>query len=144
MPGRYTEGGLVEQPSLRLLAELGWTVRSAFRETFGAAGSLGRDSMHDAVLAHRLRGAIQYLNPLVPEPIREEALQAVARDRSLLDPVRANREVYNLVRDGYRAEWIDDHGDRQYSAVQYVDFRDHSRNDLLAASQVWLAGDLYR
>jgi type I restriction enzyme R subunit len=144
MPSPYTEGGLVERPALELLEELGWTVVNAFRETFGPAGTLGRDSMQDVVLTHRLRDGLGWLNPQVPEAIREEALAAVARDRSVMDRVRANREVYDLVRDGYRAEWQDDNGERQYATVQYLDFRDSSNNDWLAASQVWVTGDLYR
>jgi len=141
--GPYTEGGLVEQPSLELLKQLGWTVVNAFSETFGAAGTLGRDSIHHAVLTNRLRDALRWLNPQVPDSIREEALTAVAKDRSLMDRVRANREVYALLRDGYRAEW-GENGERQYATVQYLDFRDSAKNDWLAASQVWVAGDLYR
>ena len=80
----------------------------------------------------------------MPDAIREEALAAVAKDRSVMDRVRANREVYDLLRDGYRAEWQGENGERQYASVQYVDFRDSSKNDWLAASQVWVAGDLYR
>lgn len=144
MPGPYTEGGLVEKPALELLAELGWTVVSAFSEAFGAAGTLGRDSIRDAVLTYRLRDGILRLNPTVPEAIREEALDAVVKDRSLMDPARANREVYKLIRNGYRAEWQGETGDRDYATVQFIDFRDPTANDLLAASQVWIAGDLYR
>jgi type I restriction enzyme R subunit len=144
MPSPYTEGGLVERPALELLGRLGWTVVNAFSETFGPAGTLGRDSMHDVVLTHRVRDALRWLNPAVPEAIREEALAAVAKDRSVMDRVRANCEVYDLVRDGYRAEWQDDHGERQYATVQYLDFRDFSNNDWLAGSQVWVAGDLHR
>ena len=144
MPSPYTEGGLVERPALELLEQLGWTVVNAFSETFGPAGTLGRDSMHDVVLTHRVRDALRWLNPQVPELIREEALAAVAKDRSVMDRVRANREVYDLIRDGYRAEWQDDDGEKQYATVQYLDFRDSSNNDWLAASQVWVAGDLHR
>jgi len=144
VPGPYTEGGLVEQPSLELLEQLGWTVVNAFSEMFGPAGTLGRDSMRDVVLTHRLRDALRWLNPQVPESIREEALAAVAKDRSLMDRVRANREVYTLIRDGYRAEWQGENGERQYATVQYLDFRDSAKNEWLAASQVWVAGDLYR
>ena len=144
MPSPYTEGGLVEQPALELLEELGWTVVDAFHETFGPAGTLGRDSMHDVVLTHRLRDALRFLNPQVPDAIREEALPAIAKDRSVMDRVRASREVHDLVRDGYRAEWQDDNGERQYATVHYLDFRDSSKNDWLAASQVWIAGDLHR
>lgn len=96
MPGPYTEGGLVEQPSLKLLSQLGWTVIDAFGETFGPAGTLGRDSRRDVVLTYRLRDALRWLNLLVPDPVREEALAALAKDRPLMDRVRANREVYDL------------------------------------------------
>ncbi|WP_239655429.1 HsdR family type I site-specific deoxyribonuclease [Mycobacterium riyadhense] len=134
----------MERPSLDLLEQLGWTVLNGFQETFGTAGTLGRDSMHDVVLIHRLRDALRDLNPLIPESIREEALGAIGRDRSLMDRVRANREVYELVRDGYRSEWTDEHGERQYATVQYIDFRDSTKNEWLAISQMWFAGDLYR
>jgi len=146
-PGPYTEGGLVEQSSLELLellAQLGWTVVDAFGETFGPAGMLGRDARRDVVLTYRLRDALRWLNPLVPDPVREEALAALAKDRSLMDRVRANREVHDLVRDGYRTEWRDESGNQQYATVQYLDFRNSAQNDWLAASQVWVAGDLYR
>src|SRR5215469_5652877 len=118
MPSSYTEGGLVERPALELLEQLGWTVVNAFSETFGPTGTLGRDSMHDVVLTHRVRDALRWLNPQVPDAIREEALAAVAKDRSVMDRVRANREVYDLLRDGYRAEWQGEDGEHQFASIQ--------------------------
>jgi type I restriction enzyme R subunit len=100
--------------------------------------------MREVVLVHRLRDALSLLNPGVPEPVREEALEAIAKDRSVMDRVRANREVYDLLRDGYRAEWQDGSGDRQYATVRFIDFNDSDKNDWLAASQVWFAGELHR
>jgi type I restriction enzyme, R subunit len=143
-PGPYSESALVEGPALELLAALGWTVVDAYGEVLGAAGTLGRDSMRDVVLAHRLRDALRWLNPTVPEEVREEALVAVAKDRSVMDPVRANREVHGLLRDGYSAQWRDGRGEQQFATVQYLDFNDSTKNDWLAASQVWIAGELHR
>jgi len=143
-PGRYTEAALVEMPALELLEELGWTVVDAYGETLGAAGTLGRDSIHDVILTHRLRDALRALNPTVPDDVREEALAALAKDRSAMDPVRANRDVYHLLRDGCRAQWRDTRGEEQYATVRYVDFNDSTKNDWLAASQVWIAGQLHR
>jgi type I restriction enzyme R subunit len=140
----YTEAQLVEKPAMDLLSELGWSVVNAFGESFGAEGTLGRESMHDAILNHRLRDAIVRLNPTAPEAVREDALAAMVKDRSLMDPVRANREVYALIRNGYSAEWQAERGEREYATVRYIDFRDPVANDLLAASQVWMTGDLYR
>jgi type I restriction enzyme R subunit len=144
MPGAYSEDGLVEQPTLALLVELGWSVVNAWSETFGPAGTLGRDSMHEAVLVHRLRGALRVLNSEVPEPVLEEALAAMTRDRSVMDRVRANREVHALLKDGYRAEWLDDRGETRFTTICFVDLADSTKNDWLAASQVWFAGDLHR
>ncbi|MBN7384530.1 HsdR family type I site-specific deoxyribonuclease [Mycobacteroides abscessus subsp. massiliense] len=144
MTGASNEAGLVEGPSLALLSQLGWTIVSGFQETFGPAGTLGRDSMHDAVLTHRLRDALRDLNPLIPDSIRDEALAAITRDRSMMDRVRANREIYNLVREGYRAEWTDDQGERQYATVAYIEFHDSTKNEWIAVPQMWFAGDLYR
>lgn len=142
--GPYSEAGLVEQPALELLEELGWTVVKAWSETFGQAGTLGRNSMHEAILVHRLRDAIRALNPDLSDLVREEALQAITKDRSVMDRVRANREIYELLRDGYRAEWTGDRGDKQYATVRFIDFNDSTKNDWLAASQVWVAGELHR
>lgn len=144
MVRRYTESGLVERPSLDLLEQLGWTVVNGFQETFGPGGTLGRDSLHDVVLVHRLRDALRDLNPRIPDRIRDEALSAVVRDRSLMNQVRANREVYDLIRDGYRAEWTDELGEHQFATVQYIDFRDSTKNEWVAVPQMWFAGDLYR
>jgi type I restriction enzyme, R subunit len=123
---------------------VGWTVVDAYGETFGPGGPLGRDSMHDVMLAHRVSDALGVLNPGVPETIRTEAAAAIAKDRSAMDPVRANLEVYDLRRDGYRAEWRGEAGEAEYATVRYVDFTDSTKNDWLAASQVWVAGELHR
>jgi type I restriction enzyme, R subunit len=140
----YSESSLVERPALELLAELGWEVVDAYGEMFGPEGTLGRDSMHEVVLIHRLRDALRWLNPTVPDEVREESLTALTRDRSAMDEVRANREIYDLLRDGYRAEWQDQQGEPQFATVQFIDFLGSTKNDWLAASQVWIAGDLHR
>ena len=46
-PHAYTEDQLVEQPAIGLFAELGWTPVSALEETFGAGGTLGRETKGD-------------------------------------------------------------------------------------------------
>jgi type I restriction enzyme R subunit len=143
-PRRFTEAELVERPALELLSQLGWEVLDAYGETLGAAGTLGRDSIHEVVLSHRLRDALRVLNPTAPNVIREEALAAVTRDYSVMDPTRANKELHTLLRDGYQAEWRDDRGDPSFAVVRYIDFTDSSKNDWLAASQVWIAGEMHR
>lgn len=135
----------VEKPSMDLLAELGWQPIDAFQETFGSTGTLGRDSQREVILAHRLRNAMRSLNDsTTPESAIDEAIEAVTRDRSLMHPVRANREVYDLLRDGYTAEWQDEQGDEQIATVRYLNLAAPETNDLLAVQQMWVQGPLHK
>ena len=138
------EFAYVEKPSMDLLARLGWTPVDAFQEILGAQGTIGRDSQHDVVLKHRLRFAMRKLNsPDVPDTAINEAVEALSKDRSVMDRVRANREVYDLLRDGYRAEWADGTGNKRIETLRYLDLRSPSNNDLLAVQQMWVKGDLH-
>lgn len=144
MMAKGPEYEYVEKPSMELLAELGWTSVDAFTETLGAQGTLGRDSQHDVVLTHRLRFAMRKLNPEdVPDTSINEAIELLTKDRSVMDRVRGNREVYDLLRDGYTAEWADDNGDRCVETLRYFDYKDPSNNDLLAVQQMWVKGNLH-
>ncbi|MDX2377771.1 type I restriction endonuclease subunit R [Microbacterium sp. LRZ72] len=134
----------VEEPSMQLLAELGWSRVDAWQETLGGNGTLGRDSQHEVFLTHRLRAAIRRLNPAdAPDAAIDEAVEAVTKDRSVMDRVRANREVYDLLRDGYRAEWVDEIGDKRIELLRYLDLAGPSANDLLAVQQMWVKGSLH-
>ncbi len=42
--GKYTEDSLVEQPAIKLFADLGWQTASAMEEVYGAGGTLGRET----------------------------------------------------------------------------------------------------
>lgn len=144
MLARGPEYDYVEKPSMEMLDGLGWTPVDAFHETLGAEGTLGRDSQHDVILTHRLRLALRKLNSEeVPELAIDEAIETLTKDRSVMDRVRANREVYDLLRDGYQAEWVDDNGDKQIEKINYVDLRDPLSNDLLAVQQMWVKGPLH-
>ena len=81
MPHAYTEDQLVEQPAIGLFAELGWSTVSALEETFGATGTLLRETPGEVVLVPRLRAAVERLNAsrmghqaLPPEAIKRKDL----------------------------------------------------------------------
>lgn len=134
----------VEKPSIDLLSELGWTPVDAFQETLGPEGSLGRDSQRDVVLTHRLRSAMRKLNPEhVPDTLINEAIEVFTKDRSAMDRVRANREVHDLLRDGHRAEWTDDRGEKQIETLRYLNLSNPADNGLLAVQQLWVKGNLH-
>lgn len=134
----------VEKPSVDLLAQLGWSTVDAYNEALGETGTLGRDSQRDVVLTHRLRLAMRNLNPAhVPQSAIEEAIETLTKDRSTMDAVRANRDVRDLVCDGYHAEWVDELGEKQIETLRFIDLARPTVNDLLAAEQVWVKGNLH-
>ncbi|WP_420625598.1 HsdR family type I site-specific deoxyribonuclease [Candidatus Poriferisodalis sp.] len=142
--GRLTEDELVEQPALRLLAQLGWEVASGFEETLGPAGTLGRDAQSEPVLGHRLRDSLRNLNPGLPDSALEEAAEQFVEDRSAMDRVRANREVYALLREGAKVETAGSDGTRRTVTVRFIDWNHTDENDWLAVSQFWIIGDMYK
>ncbi|MEZ2122336.1 type I restriction endonuclease subunit R [Corynebacterium sp. CCM 9203] len=144
MLSRGPEYDYVEKPSIELLTELGWTSVDAFQEVLGPEGTLGRDSRRDIVLTHRLRAAMRQINTdYVPDTSIDEAIEVLAKDRSAMDRVRANREVHSLLRDGYQAEWTDEQGEKQMELLRFIDFSAPLNNDLLAVQQMWVKGNLH-
>ncbi len=94
-------------------AQLGWQTVNAYEEMLGPDGTLGRDSRRDVVLAPSPAPRAAHAEPgRARRRARGGGRRRVARDRSLMDPTRANREVYDLLRDGYLASWRDDDGER--------------------------------
>ncbi|RMH18081.1 MAG: hypothetical protein D6698_07570, partial [Gammaproteobacteria bacterium] len=101
-PGNYSEDGLVEQPAIRLFADMGWETINATEEVFGLNGTLGRDAKGDVILAGRLKSALQRLNPEFPESAIDAAIEEISRDRSAMTMEAANRELWSLMRDGVK------------------------------------------
>ena len=143
-PVGLTEDELVEQPALRLLSRLGWGVASGFEEVLGPGGTLGRDSQSEAVLGYRLRDSLRVLNPGLSVGVLDEAVERLVEDRSVMGRVRANREVYVLLRDGARVETTGSDGKRRTVTVRFVDWNLPDANDWLAVSQFWIVGDMYK
>jgi len=98
----YTEDRLVEQPAMQLFGELGWETVSALEESFGPRGTLGRETKSEVVLIPKLRAALERTNPSLPSDAINSAIDELARDRSAMSLAAANREVWELVRDGVK------------------------------------------
>ena len=140
----YSELMLVEQPAIELLESLGWTHANLYTETFGAQGSEGRESEHQVVLVRRLRAALDRLNPGLTADAYEQAVEALVRDRSKQLPVNANREVYDLIKDGVKVTVPDEQGGQTTETLRVIDWTTPGNNEFFLASQMWVAGDMYR
>jgi type I restriction enzyme R subunit len=162
MSHAYTEDQLIEQPAIGLFAELGWTTVSASEEIFGAGGTLGRETTSEAVLVSRLRPALQRLNPTLPPEAITLAVDELTRDRSAMSPAGANREVWNLLREGVKVsvadsgstphpgplpgrggEGVGARGGQRTEKVRVIDWDNPRANDFLLVSQFSVTGPLY-
>ena len=140
----YTEDSLVEQPAIRLFAELGWETLSASDEVMGASGTLGRETKSEVVLAVRLRNVLVRLNPSLPPEAISAAVDELSRDHSAMLPTAANRELWALMRDGVKVSVPDlVRGGQKDERVRVVDWDDPTANDFLLVSQMTIVGQLY-
>jgi type I restriction enzyme, R subunit len=140
----YNEDHLVEQPAVQLFADLGWATKSAADEPFGPSGTLGHETKSEVVLVSRLRAALERLNPALPGDAVEFAIAELSRDRSAMSLAAANREVWELLRDGVMVSVPDrDRGGLKTERVRVIDWENRHANDFLLVSQMTITGDLY-
>jgi type I restriction enzyme R subunit len=140
----YSESALVERATMDVCQSLGWTTVSAARETFGAQGTLGRESQHEVALVPRLRAALVRLNPGVPAAAIELAVDELLRDRVAMGPAAANREVHRLLAEGVKLTVKDERtGQDEPRTLRVIDWERPADNDFLAVSQLSLKGPLY-
>ena len=140
----YTEDQLVEQPAIALFAELGWQTVSAMEEVFGPSGTLGRETSGEAVLAPRLRAALEKLNPQLPSEAIASAMDELTRDRSAMSLAAANREVCGFLKDGVKVTVPDpERGGLKEERVRVVDWENPAANYFLLVSQMTVTGQLY-
>ncbi|MFZ2207827.1 MAG: type I restriction endonuclease [Porticoccaceae bacterium] len=148
----YTEDQLVEQPAIGLFAALGWQTLSALDESFGAGGTLGRETKGEVVLVERLRAALCKFNPALPPEAIQTAIDELTRDRSAMSLEAANREVYRLLKEGITVSVPDSdalspspsgRGGQRTERLRVVDWERPENNDFLLVSQFSVTGALY-
>ncbi len=141
----YTEDVLVEKPAIEMLKDLGWEHVDAFHEFEQRGGSpLGRETKSEVVLISRLKPALGKLNPGLPPQAIDLAIEEILRDRSRVSLAAANREVYDLIKNGVRVEIPDPEGEEdRIEVVRVIDWEHPEENDCLLCSQLWVTGDMY-
>ena len=141
----FSEDALVEQPAIALFQELGWSFANCFHEKVGTTNStLGRLTTGDVILPPRLRDAIKRLNPSLPDEAIQLAIEALAKDRSGMSLAQANKEVYQLLKQGVRVTFQNDDGDQVDETVRVIDWNNPDQNDFFLASQFWVSGNPYK
>nr|WP_314899155.1 type I restriction endonuclease subunit R [uncultured Deefgea sp.] len=140
----YGELNLVEAPAIELLKNLGWQHADLFKEKIGRLGTEGRESESQVILPNRLRAALQRLNPGLSPLAYELAFDVLNTDRSRESAVVANQAIYALLRDGVKVTVPDADGMPSFETLVLVDWKNPENNEYFLATQLWVAGDMYR
>jgi len=110
---------------------LGYTHRDAWEKKL-----IGRDSLKDVVLKEDLRAALLRLNGTLPKECIEFAIDELSKSRASLLPVIANKEIYNLIKNGVPVSYQNKEGREEHGYVKVLDFEDEENNDFLVVSQL--------
>jgi len=141
---KYSEEALVERPAMELFSQLSWSAQNCFHE-FDEKGLsfLGRETKADVVLISKLKPVLQKINSDLPQLAIDEAIKVVTQDRSVMSMVSANREVYDLQKNGALVSFMNDKKEQIRERVKFIDWNNKDSNDFFLASQFWVSGDMY-
>lgn len=140
----FNEDNLVEQTAIKLIKQI-WNDENchvnAFKDEDDA--TLGRDNRGEVILKKYLLPALQKINPSIPEDALEQAINELTRDRSNNTLVRANQDVYKLLKDGYSVNIKTNGGNTKTETVKFFDFETPDNNNFLCVSQFWVVGEMH-
>ena len=140
----FTEDALVEQPAIDAFKQLGWGFADAMNETEAAFPVTKRKSTYDVVLEERLYKALKKLNPDIPDEGRKDAIDDLTKDRSQQKIVNANKEIYEILKNGFLATWRGEDGEEKQQKVFFIDWNNPKNNEFFLVSQLWISGPYHR
>ncbi len=144
VPNPFSEEQGIEQPTIELFQELGYETANCFSESFGINSTLGRENPGEVVLVPRLKQALEYFNPDLPSEAIILAIEELTKDRSALHPVLANKEIYQMLKDGVKVSFRNEEGEEVVESAQVIDWNNPANNDYFLASQFWVTGEIYK
>lgn len=142
-PVGFSEDGVVEQPAIAVFKSLGWNYTNLYEENMGLDGDHGRDNRGEVILRKDFHSSIKKLNTNANPASIDQAFDEISRDRSLLNSVNANKEVYELLKSGFKAKFQNSDGDEEVETIRLIDWEKPENNDFLLASQIWISGEMH-
>jgi type I restriction enzyme R subunit len=133
----------LELSTIALFEKLGYTTANCYSEWNSGSSTLGRETKSEVVLISKLQPALEKLNPHLPKPAINLAIEQLIRDRNALTLASANREIYNLLKDRVKVTYRNDDGEEITENVTVIDWKNPTNNDFFLASQFWITGELY-
>jgi len=141
---QFSEDQLVEQTVIKLIKQI-WGDKTCHINAYKDEDDLGlgRENQGEVVLERYLVPALKGINPRLPFEALTQAFDVITRDRSNLSLVKANQEIYKLLRDGVNVNVVKENGESETERVKFFDFENPENNHFLAVSQMWIVGEMY-
>jgi len=134
----------LEQATIKRFVAMGYETANLFGETFGEHSSHGRETSSDVIFRPRLKSAIESLNPDVPPDAATMAIEVISRDRSAMNPVYANQELHEMLKNGVPVTWRDEDGVEGSDRLRVIDWENPANNDYFLTQQMWVTGVIYK
>ena len=130
----------VEQAALDWLSGLGWQVLHG-PDIAPETPDAERDDYRQVVLEHRVRGALNELNPSLPTSALDDACRMLTRPEGSTLEAR-NRAFHRMLVNGVEVEYRDTDGRVRGDQVRVIDFEKPDNNDWLAVNQFTVTENL--
>jgi type I restriction enzyme R subunit len=122
----------VEEPFLRHLERLQWTILRAGEEGKGDPVVTFREGFNEVILERRLRDALLKINPWLQEDQLAPIIRELTTPGVIGGPIENNRYILEKLLEGTSAE---DPRTHRPAPVHFIDFINPDANDFLAISQ---------
>lgn len=142
MSPKYSEDQLIEKTCMDIFQELNWEIANVYEgETFGAHGTLGRESEKDVILKTRFLEAIKKLNPELPQKAYQLAYQSINSNDITKKLEDINQEKYHYLKEGIPVTYKDTKGEIvRNKKIKVFDFENPANNHFIAVQQLWMEG----
>ncbi len=139
----FSEDKLIEQTAVKIFGELWGAENFANAYSGETDAEFGRENPGEVVLMNYLKIALVKLNPNISTEGLNLAIDEIIKDRLAMSMVNANREVWQLLKDGVKVETENEEGQRQTETVKVIDFENPRNNHFMLVSQLWITGELH-
>lgn len=138
----FSESTTIETPIIQMLTKLGYTYINGYDENIHSS-CFGRETTRDVLLFDELYQAVQRLNPQYSSDIHLAAINELREIGLNKTTVQANKDAYNLMRNGAKVQITNGKWDRETITIKFLDFEKPENNDFLVVNQCTIQGDFY-
>ena len=140
---QFTELTLVENTAIEIFQNLWW--KDCFTDAFKKEGEefLGRRNRGEVVLTKFLEPKLIEINPELPREAVLKAMEILLEDKWSKTIERANKEVYDYIKEGVSVHYTDDNWNEEIGKVKIIDLENAENNDYMLVTQMWITWDTY-